>query len=584
MVSDRPTPAESSLGRSIQRRRFAGRRVPKKDSDSTAFHTDSNRSASLSANADPTHWQRHGQSVTEMDALGDFLYTASLAETDFAAERVSSKTLVAAAAVPVANDVDQSAFLESFKNSEQGAMALCIPRRPKWKSTWTAAQLDAAERESFLQWRRSLAAVSEGNFATQEQIHFTPYERNLDIWRQLWRVVERCALLVQIVDARNPLLFYCEDLRRLIREADPSKRMLLLLNKADLLTPFQRECWARYLREREISFCFYSALEQQQPTPQEENLQEPGISSSAELFGLLQKSCPVLNCAGKSVRFTVGMIGYPNVGKSSTINSLLSDKRVAVGSTPGKTKHFQTHLLSVDSESQLMLCDCPGLVFPNVSASRAELVVNGVLPIDQARDYVGPAALVAMRIPKAFLQSFYAIPLPQDPENPDRPPTGAELLSAYALIKGFRTGVYGAPDQSRAARIVLRDYVAGKLRYCHAPPLLCPQDEEKFLKETAAGISNSAIDTRKLPKLTQGATVQSEALAPFACLEIEGEFFQSKAAGAGSGAFVMGGRRVPGMSISDIPIAIAASSRSAVPKPLSLRLEHSNKKHFKGRK
>jgi ribosome biogenesis GTPase A len=35
------------------------------------------------------------------------------------------------------------------------------------------------------------------------------------------------------------------------------------------------------------------------------------------------------------------MVGYPNVGKSSTINVLLQDHRVAVSSTPGKTRHFQ---------------------------------------------------------------------------------------------------------------------------------------------------------------------------------------------------------------------------------------------------
>lgn len=38
---------------------------------------------------------------------------------------------------------------------------------------------------------------------------------------------------------------------------------------------------------------------------------------------------------------TIGLVGYPNVGKSSTINTLLAAKKVSVSSTPGKTKHFQ---------------------------------------------------------------------------------------------------------------------------------------------------------------------------------------------------------------------------------------------------
>ena len=63
----------------------------------------------------------------------------------------------------------------------------------------------------------------------------------------------------------------------------------------------------------------------------------------------------------------VGMIGYPNVGKSSIINVLMGTTaaahgttRVRVSATPGKTKHFQTIVLT----DELILCDCPGLVFP----------------------------------------------------------------------------------------------------------------------------------------------------------------------------------------------------------------------------
>jgi large subunit GTPase 1 len=127
--------------------------------------------------------------------------------------------------------------------------------------------------------------------------------------------------------------------------------------------------------------------------------------------------------------------GYPNVGKSSTINALLgatvrnhAAKRVAVGATPGKTKHFQT--LSVSDD--LTLCDCPGLVFPSFVSTAEELVVNGVLPIDQMRDYLSPIRLVCQRIPRVILQDFYGIRLPAAPAILHgagmRQPTAVELL------------------------------------------------------------------------------------------------------------------------------------------------------------
>ena len=48
-----------------------------------------------------------------------------------------------------------------------------------------------------------------------------------------------------------------------------------------------------------------------------------------------------LDSGGQPRKANIGLVGYPNVGKSSTINALVGAKCVAVGSTPGKTKHFQ---------------------------------------------------------------------------------------------------------------------------------------------------------------------------------------------------------------------------------------------------
>ena len=66
----------------------------------------------------------------------------------------------------------------------------------------------------------------------------TPFEKNLDVWKQLWRVVERAHVLLQIVDARNPYFFYSADLEKYIKEVEENKgdkQFLLLINKADYL-------------------------------------------------------------------------------------------------------------------------------------------------------------------------------------------------------------------------------------------------------------------------------------------------------------------------------------------------------------
>lgn len=140
-----------------------------------------------------------------------------------------------------------------------------------------------------------------------------------------------------------------------------------------------------------------------------------------------------------------------------------------MSSTPGKTKHFQTIHLS----EKVLLCDCPGLVFPNFATTKAELVCNGILPIDQLREFTGPAGLVAKRIPQPFIEAVYGMKINIRPleEGGTGVPTAEEMLIAYAKARGFTRTGQGQPDESRAARYILKDYVSGKLLFCQPPPL-----------------------------------------------------------------------------------------------------------------
>lgn len=132
-----------------------------------------------------------------------------------------------------------------------------------------------------------------------------------------------------------------------------------------------------------------------------------------------------------------------------------------------------------------MLCDCPGLVFPNFASTKAELVCNGILPIDQLREFTGPAGLVCQRIPQAFLEAVYGIRIHTRPleEGGTGVPTAEELLVAYAVARGFTKTGQGQPDESRAARYILKDYVNGKLLFCQPPPADPPVDAGAFNME-----------------------------------------------------------------------------------------------------
>ncbi len=343
----------------------------------------------------------------------------------------------------------------SFKNR------LNVPRRPEWDDTTSAHDLQQRERESFLEWRRELAQLEE-----EEGLLMTPYERNLEVWRQLWRVLERSDLIVQIVDARNPLLFRSEDLESYVQELDSRKKCLLIINKSDLLSKKQRILWARHFKKLKIDFVFFSAAIAN-ALLMDENVEENTIEdcekkspvhilSALELIQVFYEKCPTLLSDKEKV--TVGFVGYPNVGKSSTLNALLGTKKVTVSSTPGKTKHFQTMHLSHD----LILCDCPGLVFPTFATTKADMVTNGILPIDQLREHIGPMQLVGQRIEKSVLEAIYGIKIPTldgEGSEENRPPTAEEILRPYAVARGYKKAAQGNPDEARAARYILKDYV-----------------------------------------------------------------------------------------------------------------------------
>ncbi|KAK7064371.1 p-loop containing nucleoside triphosphate hydrolase protein [Favolaschia claudopus] len=533
----RRDPNPSGLGRAIINKKA---KDAKKMQESGLYVTD----------IDPTSRLK---SVTQEADLDEFLNTAQLAGTDFTAERRNLK-IIQQSAGSHQNPylLTEQEEISTLKKHQENKKRLRVPRRPAWTKSMTPAELEKREKAAFLDWRRGLASLQE-----EDKFLLTPFERNLEVWRQLWRVLERSHLVVQIVDARNPLRFRCEDLEAYVHDVEGAegesgtgsgkRRCLLLINKADLLTAQQRCLWADHFDKQGIQYAFFSAAnaaalqqarrdaldkhtyskdgeppvddadEEEDTASDEEEISDDGsednsdsdmeefyfsaeeespegqdprakVLSVLELENLFERAAPELShftsSSGEApTKLVVGLVGYPNVGKSSTINSLLGEKKVSVSSTPGKTKHFQTINLS----DSMTLCDCPGLVFPQFATTKADLICDGVLPIDQMKEHTGPTALVVKRIPKEVLEATYglAIKVKGADEGGDGQVTAENFLIAYAIGRGYTRSGQGNPDEARAARYVMKDYINAKLLYCHPPPDIAEGEFNKRTHELA---------------------------------------------------------------------------------------------------
>ena len=518
-------------------------------------------------------------SVLDTSDLDELMDMATLSERDFTAESARSVVVTKDVIDAATNTMAVLSREEIAKVLREYADKLVVPRRPPWTRTTTKEALDAQERESFLEWRRGLAQVE-----ADPRVAVTPFEKNLEVWRQLWRVMERSDVVFQVVDARDPMLYRCVDLEKYVAEVAAVRNVPgacgLILNKADLLSKEVRAAWYAYFRQRGVAVLWFSArraFEEAEMDPDElevrraeyandDESDETRVLTRDELLDKLEvamelarRARDVNSASAHSAEdlpedaesmptekaITVGLIGYPNVGKSSTINALLGAKRVAVAATPGKTKHFQTLRLT----AKLTLCDCPGLVFPTFARSKSEMVVAGVIPVDRLTDVIAPVGEVCARVPRGQLESIYGITLPAPPNHElaasggaVRAPTAHELLVTLAKRRGWLLGRGGYADETRAGRRILKDYCDGKLVVCTLPPRA---NDIAYLGELAEWfVPTAAMPLWAPPAISSSSSADAKAAATAAA---------STSAELGAVAFELAdnteGARVPGAEL-----------------------------------
>jgi len=177
---------------------------------------------------------------------------------------------------------------------------------------------------------------------------------------------------------------------------------------------------------------------------------------SENLMNILKNYARVEGGKAKQ-QIVVGIVGFPNVGKSSLINSLKRSKAAAVGNMPGVTKGLQEVLL----DKNIVLIDSPGVVI-NSKEQSDSLILRSAIKVEDIVDPQRPVEALLGRVSKEELLRVYRIGDFNKVE---------EFIGQIARKKGMLTSG-GVANFDLAARAVIRDYLNGKIKFFSVPPVV----------------------------------------------------------------------------------------------------------------
>jgi len=491
--------AKSALNKAVVTQRH---KQPSRNEAGTLFMDARHAAASAGFNMEDLLLKGNGKIAKRAPTNDSGMKTVLAGESAINVERrIRSATVPVGVDSGDVADVVENLTFDSFDTSKLARRLM--PKRPVWSYDTSSGRLHHREVTAFKQWLDDVREI-----IMQRGGYPPAFEQNLQVWRQLWRVLERCDVAVIIVDVRHPLMHLPPALVYHVSKT-LKKPAVIVLNKLDAVKPAVAVQWAECLKKGipgisgVVGFCkepLRSVDFDGLPVGKEALIEACQQAYAAANGSTVATKPPAVDmvsrdetpangivegCLALEGRIMLGLVGHPNVGKSSMVNSLMGDKVVSVKATPGHTKTLQTMIL----DDRTCLCDSPGVVFPRLEVPRETQIVGMLIPVAQVREpfsairwvmecadpplttVLGLKPVMVKRVIELQEAGTDTLRLDLIDIDDDKEPVpwSAMLVCAqYGAQRGFMNN--GRPDVHKAGIEILQRVLDGRVAYSVLPP------------------------------------------------------------------------------------------------------------------